>query len=45
MVGKKKTLKTKPKKKTKLTARQKYARGGRVEAYTFGEALGSKRWP
>ena len=26
-------------------ARRKYARGGRIEAYTFGEALGNKRWP
>jgi len=25
--------------------RRKFSRGGRVEAYTFGEALGSKRWP
>jgi len=24
---------------------RKYKRGGRVEAYTFGEALGSKDWP
>ncbi len=27
------------------SARRKYKRGGRIEAYTFGEALGSKRWP
>ncbi len=27
------------------TARRKYKRGRRIEAYTFGEALGSKRWP
>ena len=25
--------------------RRKYAKGGRIEAYTFGEALGSKNWP
>ena len=25
--------------------RKKYKRGGRIEAYTFGEALGSKNWP
>ena len=25
--------------------RRKYARGGRIEAYTFGEALRSKNWP
>ena len=24
---------------------RKFARGGRVEAYTWGEALKSKRWP
>ena len=33
------------KKKKKLTARQKYDQGGRVEAYTMGEALGKKKWP
>jgi len=26
-------------------SRKKYDRGGRVEAYTFGEALGGKSWP
>ena len=26
-------------------SRKKYDRGGRVEAYTFGEALGGKNWP
>lgn len=25
--------------------RRKFARGGRIEAYTMGEALGKKRWP
>jgi len=25
--------------------RSKYKKGGRIEAYTFGEALGSKNWP
>lgn len=25
--------------------RRKYAKGGRIEAYTFGEALGKKQWP
>jgi len=25
--------------------RKKYKKGGRIEAYTFGEALGSKGWP
>lgn len=25
--------------------RRKYSRGGRIEAYTFGEAQRSKRWP
>lgn len=45
-----------PKKKVKAKAkrkrvsedtkqRRKYARGGRIEAYTYGEALGSKDWP
>jgi len=24
---------------------RKYKRGGRIEAYTMGEALGSKKWP
>ena len=24
---------------------KKYDRGGRVEAYTMGEAMGSKDWP
>ena len=24
---------------------RKYDRGGRVEAYTFGETLGKKNWP
>ena len=25
--------------------RRKHARGGRIEAYTFGETLGGKGWP
>ena len=25
--------------------RQKFAKGGRIEAYTFGEAQRSKEWP
>ena len=25
--------------------RRKFAKGKRIEAYTFGEALGSKNWP
>ncbi len=28
-----------------VASRRKWERGGRVEAYTFGEALGKKRWP
>ena len=27
------------------SSRKKYDRGGRIEAYTFGEAVGSKKWP
>ena len=48
----KKKQSTKRSKSTKSAAgghdaksRRKYARGGRIEAYTFGEAAGSKRWP
>ncbi len=26
-------------------ARRKYAKGKRIEAYTFGEALKKKNWP
>ncbi len=26
-------------------ARRKHSRGGRIEAYTLGEALGGKNWP
>jgi len=41
-----KTRKKKVKKnKRKLTPRLKYEKGGRIEAYTMGEALGKKRWP
>lgn len=25
--------------------RRKHTRGGRIEAYTLGEALGKKNWP
>jgi len=28
-----------------VKSRRKFDRGGRVEAYTFGEALGKKGWP
>lgn len=28
-----------------VKSRRKFHRGGRVEAYTMGEASGSKRWP
>jgi len=54
---KRKYNKAKPTKRRKSTAssdaagghdvksRRKYDRGGRVEAYTMGEALGSKNWP
>lgn len=28
-----------------VKSRKKFDRGGRVEAYTFGEALGKKDWP
>ena len=28
-----------------VKSRKKFDRGGRIEAYTFGEALGSKDWP
>jgi len=49
MVAKRKKAKTKPdkakKKKRKLTPRQKYAKGGRVEAYTMGEAIRKPKWP
>ncbi len=36
---------TKRKTTTDTGARKKYARGGRIEAYTMGEALGKKKWP
>jgi len=46
---KKVTSKTKTQKKRRSSEdtaqRKKYARGGRVEAYTMGEAMGSKDWP
>jgi len=28
-----------------VKSRRKYDKGGRIEAYTFGEALGKKSWP
>jgi len=28
-----------------VAGQRKYDRGGRVEAYTMGEAMGSKDWP
>lgn len=28
-----------------VKSRRKFDRGGRVEAYTMGEAAGSKHWP
>lgn len=28
-----------------VAGQEKYHRGGRVEAYTMGEAMGSKKWP
>jgi len=28
-----------------VKSRRKYDRGGRIEAYTIGEALSSKNWP
>jgi len=31
--------------KKKGTVRRKFDKGGRIEAYTFGEALDSKKWP
>ena len=50
MVCKKKPSKKKTVKRKGIVAedkrqRRKYKRGGRIEAYTFGEAQGSKRWP
>jgi len=46
---KRKTKKKAPKRKGRrdedTRQRRKFKRGARVEAYTFGEALGKKRWP
>lgn len=44
---KKATSKKKRQKKRRKTedSHKKYERGGRVEAYTMGEAMGSKSWP
>lgn len=42
-----KVKKRRAKRKTTTDAevRRKYARGDKIEAYTMGEALGSKKWP
>ena len=46
MVGKKKPVKRKRKRSDEDTRqRRKFKKGKRIEAYTFGEALGSKNWP
>ena len=48
MVKRKRTIKSPPKARPKsedAKQRRKYAKGKRIEAYTFGEALGSKKWP
>ena len=50
MVCKKKKTKAKGKKRITPKAedtrqRRKYKKGGRIEAYTFGEAQKSKDWP
>ena len=44
VTSKKKTQK-KRRKSEDTAPRKKYARGGRIEAYTFGEAQSSKNWP
>lgn len=43
--GYQKQKQTKKRKKRKLTAREKYERGGRIEAYTGSEALKGKGFP
>ena len=49
MPPKKKAKTIKPKRKRKVSEdtqqRRKYKRGGRVEAYTFGEASSGKGFP
>ncbi len=53
MVKQKLTVKRKSKAKTTKRVsgsedtkqRRKHSRGGRIEAYTFGETLGDKDWP
>ena len=50
MVIKKKSTKKKTTKRTGRVGedkrvRRKYKKGGRIEAYTFGEAQRSKTWP
>ena len=44
LVRKKKVTRRKSKSET-VAGQEKYHRGGRVEAYTMGEAMGSKKWP
>jgi len=43
LVHKKKV--TRKSKSETVAGQKKYHRGGRVEAYTMGEAMGSKDWP
>ena len=50
MAGKKKPTKKKATKRKGRVGedtrqRRKYKKGGRIEAYTFGEAQRSKNWP
>jgi len=45
MVMVKKSKKKKRTKKKRESSYQKWDRGGRIEPYTMGEALGSKKWP
>ena len=42
---KKRKKRTQKKRRKSESSHEKYERGGRVEAYTMGEALGSKKWP
>lgn len=44
LVRKKKVTRRKSRSET-VEGQKKYHRGGRVEAYTMGEAMGSKDWP
>ena len=45
MPCKKKAKKKKTRQDEDTKTRRKYKKGGRIEAYTYGEALKSKRWP